>query len=164
MRQTDTILGLIHERGKKGLPLERVQRQLYNRNLYLTAYGKIYRNKGAMTKGSTEETVDGMSLNRIEAIIKALRDGTFQWRPARRVYIPKKSGKMRPLGLPDWTDKIVQEVIRMILNGRSLWQLTQGGAGFERVDDALFVRRCKPKTMKVNGIDCQIEALPHFPC
>jgi len=66
MRDTNTILGLIHERGKQGLPLERVQRLLYNQNVYLTAYGKIYRNKGAMTKGVTEETVEGMSLDKIE--------------------------------------------------------------------------------------------------
>ncbi len=61
MRETDTILGLIRERGRKGLPLERVYRLLYNPELYLTAYGKIYRNAGAMTQGATEETVDGMS-------------------------------------------------------------------------------------------------------
>jgi retron-type reverse transcriptase len=116
MQSTNTILGLIHERGKKGLPLERVHRQLYNSNLYLTAYGKIYRNKGVMTEGVTEETVEGMSLNKIETIIKALRDGTFRWKQVRRVYIPKKNGKLRPLGLPDWTDKLVQEVIRLLLN------------------------------------------------
>ena len=68
-----------------------------------------------MTKGTTDETVDGMSLHKIETIIQALRDGTFQWQPVRRVYIPKKQGKMRPLGLPDWSSKLVQEVIRMIL-------------------------------------------------
>jgi hypothetical protein len=98
MRETNTILGLIHERGTKGLPLERVQRLLYTPDLYLTAYGKLYRNKGAMTEGTTEETVEGMSQEKIEQTIKALRDGTFQWKPVRRVYIPKKDGKKRPLG------------------------------------------------------------------
>jgi retron-type reverse transcriptase len=116
MRTADTILGLIHERGRKGLPLERVYRLLYQPDLYLRAYGKIYRNHGAMTKGITDETVDAMSVAKIETIIKALRDGTFHWQPVRRVYIPKrKGGKMRPLGLPDWSAKLVQEVIRMIL-------------------------------------------------
>jgi retron-type reverse transcriptase len=94
---TNTILGLIHERGTKGLPLERVQRLLYNPDLYLTAYGKLYRNQGAMTEGATEETVDGMSQEKIERVIKALRDGTFQWKPVRRVYIPKKDGATRIL-------------------------------------------------------------------
>lgn len=63
MRTTDTILGLLRERGSKGLPLERVYRLLYNPDLYLTAYGKIYRNHGAMTTGTTDETVDGMRLS-----------------------------------------------------------------------------------------------------
>jgi retron-type reverse transcriptase len=64
------------------------------------AYGKIYRNKGAMTHGVTDETPAGMSLEKIDAIIKALRDEQYQWLPARRTYIPKKNGKKRPLGMP----------------------------------------------------------------
>ncbi len=83
MRTSDTILGLLRERGSKGLPLERVYRLLYSPDLYLTAYGKIYRNHGAMTKGTTDETVDGMSLSKIATLIQALRDGTFQWPPVR---------------------------------------------------------------------------------
>jgi len=130
MRETNTILGLIHERGKKGLPLERVYRLMYNPSLYLTAYGKIYRNKGAMTEGVTEETVEGMSLNKIETIIKALRDETYRWRPVRRVYIPKKNGKMRPLGLPDWSDKLVQEVMRLLLNAYYEPQFSDHSHGF----------------------------------
>jgi retron-type reverse transcriptase len=130
MRTTNTILGLIHERGTQGLPLERVQRLLYNPDLYLTAYGKLYRNKGAMTEGTTEETVEGMSQEKIERIIKALRDGTFQWKPARRVSIPKKDGKMRPLGLPDWTSKLVQEVIRLLLNAYYEPQFSEYSHGF----------------------------------
>src|SRR6266571_5150792 len=73
MQDTNVYLELLHERGKKGLPLERVYRQLYNKKLYLTAYGKIYRNAGAMTPGSTSETVDGMSEHKINAIIEAMR-------------------------------------------------------------------------------------------
>lgn len=73
MRNAQTILGLIRERGRKGLPLERVYRLLFNRDLYLCAYGRIYRNAGAMTPGATEETVDGMALQKIDAIIDALR-------------------------------------------------------------------------------------------
>src|SRR6266699_2529082 len=87
MRKTNTILELIHERGQKGLPLERVYRLMYNSSLYLTAYGKIYRNNGAMTEGVTDETAEGMSLDKIETIIKALRDEMLRWKPARRVYI-----------------------------------------------------------------------------
>ena len=105
MQSTNTYLGLLHERGKRGLPLERVYRQLYNMNLYLTAYGKIYRNNGAMTPGVTEETADSMSLEKIETIIDELRYERYQWEPARRVYIPKRNGKKRPLGVTTWSDK-----------------------------------------------------------
>jgi hypothetical protein len=65
MRDAATVLGIIHERGKKGLPLEDVYRPLYNPNLYLLAYGRIYRNHGAMTPGATKETGDGMALAKI---------------------------------------------------------------------------------------------------
>ncbi len=116
MRDAETILSIVRERGRKGLPLERVYRLLFNPDLYLKAYGKIYRNAGAMTPGSTEETVDGMSQAKIGAIIDALRRERYRWRPARRVYIEKKnSNKKRPLGLPTWSDKLLQEVIRLIL-------------------------------------------------
>ena len=83
MQSTKTYLELLHERGKKGLPLERVYRQLFNRELYLTAYGKIYRNTGSMTRGVTDETPDGMSLEKIDAIIEALRYERYEWLPAR---------------------------------------------------------------------------------
>ncbi len=115
MRTAETILGLITERGKKGLPLERLYKLLFNRDLFLEAYGKIYRNKGVMTHGVTEETPDGMSLAKIDAIIEALRYERYHWLPARRTYIPRKNGKKRPLGMPVWADKLVQEVIRQLL-------------------------------------------------
>ncbi len=130
MQSTKVYLELIHERGKKGLPLERVYRQLFNRELYLTAYGKIYRNAGAMTHGVTDETPDGMSLEKIDAIIEALRYERYQWLPARRTYIPKKNGKKRPLGMPVWSDKLVQEVIRMILNAYYDPQFSSHSHGF----------------------------------
>src|SRR5207249_19245 len=70
---------------------------------------------GAMTKGSTEETVDGMSLQKIHRIIDLLRQERYQWTPVRRTEIPKANGKMRPLGIPTWGDKLVQEALRMLL-------------------------------------------------
>jgi group II intron reverse transcriptase/maturase len=106
----------IHEgRGRLGRKLERVYRELYDLDRFMQAYAKLYKNNGAMTPGVTDETVDGMSVNKMKAIILSLQDGTFQWKPTKRVYIPKKNGKKRPLGLPTWTDKLVQEVIRSIL-------------------------------------------------
>jgi len=116
MQTTDVLLGLLRERGKRGLPLTRIYRQLFNPNLYLTAYGRIYRNKGAMTPGVTEETADSMALEKIATIIQALRQERYQWQPARRTYILKKNGKKRPLGMPVWSDKLLAEVMRMILD------------------------------------------------
>lgn len=129
MQDTNVYLELLHERGKKDLPLGRVYRQLYNRELYLAAYGKIYRNEGAMTPGITEETVDGMSLEKIDTIIEALRTERYQWKPARRTYIPKKKGK-RPLGMPVWSDKLLAEVIRMILSAYYEPQFSDHSHGF----------------------------------
>ncbi len=130
MRNAKTILELIRERGKKGLPLERVYKFLFNKDLYLMAYGKIYRNDGAMTHGVTDETPDGMSLEKIDAIIEALRYERYQWLPARRVSIPKKNGKKRPLGMPVWSDKLVQEAIRLILEAYFEPQFSNHSHGF----------------------------------
>ncbi len=130
MQLTDTYLGLLRERGKRRLPLKRVYRQLFNKHLYLTAYGKIYRNAGATTRGATEETVDAMSLEKIDTIIEALRAERYQWRPARRVYILKRNGKRRPLGLPVWSDKLLGEVIRLILNAYYDVQFSDHSHGF----------------------------------
>ncbi len=116
MQEARVYLELVRERGKKRLPLTRVYRQLFNREWYLIAYGKIYRNKGAMTQGATNETVDSMSLAKMDAIINALRQERYRWKPVRRVFIPKRnSTKTRALGLPTWSDKLLQEVIRLIL-------------------------------------------------
>jgi len=117
MRNAKTILGIIRERGKRGLPLQRVYRLLFKRELILLAYGRIAKNAGALTPGVTKETADGMSLVKIDAIIEALRSERYRWTPVRRTYIEKKhSTTKRPLGIPSWSDKLVQEVIRLVLD------------------------------------------------
>jgi group II intron reverse transcriptase/maturase len=116
MQSAETVLGVLRERGRRGLPCEELYRQLFNPQLYLLACGRIYSNEGAMTPGVTQETVDGMSVRKIDRIIDAMRHERYRFRPVRRVHIPKKqSGKTRPLGLPTWTDKLVGEVIRLLL-------------------------------------------------
>lgn len=115
MQSAETVLGVLRERGRRGLPLGEIYRQLFNPELYLLAYGRIYANKGSMTPGATAETVDGMSMGKIGRIIDAIRHERYRFSPARRVYIPKKNGKMRPLGLPTWSDKLVGEVVRLLL-------------------------------------------------
>ena len=130
MQDAETVLNVIRERGERGLPLENIYRLLYNRNLYLRAYGRIYSNQGATTKGVTAETVDGMSLAKIDRIIEALRYERFRWTPVRRVNIPKPNGKTRALGIPTWPDKLLQEVIRMILEAYYEPQFSDRSHGF----------------------------------
>jgi retron-type reverse transcriptase len=131
MQCADAVLGILRERGKRGLPLNRLYRHLFNPQLYLLAYGKISRNHGAMTPGSTPETADGMALEKIAAIIAALRAERYRWTPVRRIYIEKRhSNKLRPLGLPSWSDKLLQEVMRLLLTAYFEPQFSNHSHGF----------------------------------
>jgi group II intron reverse transcriptase/maturase len=115
MRNAETVLDVVRERGRRGLPLQRIYRLLFNPQLYLLAYGRVYANHGAMTPGADGETADGTSLAGIGRIIGAVRHERYRFRPVKRTWIPKKNGKKRPLGLPSWSDKILGEVIRLLL-------------------------------------------------
>lgn len=130
MRTAQTVLTVIQERGKQHKPIERVYKLLFNRDFYLNAYAKLYPNNGAMTKGVTDETVDGMSIQKIDRMIELLREEKYQWKPARREYIPKKNGKKRPLGIPAWGDKLLQEVMREILEAYYEPQFSNHSHGF----------------------------------
>jgi group II intron reverse transcriptase/maturase len=131
MQDAATVLDVIGKRGARGLPVERLYRQLFNPQLFLMAYGKLYSNRGAMTPGVTGETVDGMSLAKIGAIISALRAERYRWQPVKRVYIEKKnSSKKRPLGLPTWSDKLVAEVVRLLLEAYCEPQFSDHSHGF----------------------------------
>ena len=94
---------------------ERLYRILFNDEMYYIAYQRIYAKQGNMTKGVDGKTVDGFSISHIERLIDTLKDETYQPNPSQRVYIPKKNGRMRPLGIPSFIDKLLQEAIRMIL-------------------------------------------------
>ena len=117
MRNPEKVLNsLIKHSYDKNYKYERLYRILYNKEMYLMAYQNIYAHEGNMTKGSDGETIDGMSLNRIDNLIASIRDESYQPQPSRRTYILKKDGKRkRPLGIPAFKDKLLQEVIRMIL-------------------------------------------------
>ncbi|MDA7979470.1 MAG: reverse transcriptase domain-containing protein [Pirellulales bacterium] len=130
MRNAETYLGIIRSRGQRGLPVDDLYRQLRNPEWFLQAYGKIYRNKGSMTPGTTDETVDAMSLKKIRAIIDRLSREAYRWTPVRRTYIPKKNGKLRPLGMPTWSDKLLQEVIRTLLEAYYEPQFSEHSHGF----------------------------------
>lgn len=130
MQNAETVLGVLRERGRRGLPLERLYRQLFNPQLYLLAYGRLYSNRGAMTPGADGETADGMTLRKIGRIMDALRHERYRFAPARRVHIPKKNGKTRPLGLPSWSDKLVGEVMRLLLEAYYEPQFSDRSHGF----------------------------------
>jgi hypothetical protein len=130
MRLSETVLDMLQDRGKRGVPVTDLYRQLYNPMLYLRAYGRIYANDGAMTTGSTPETADAMTLSKITKLIDDLRHERYRWTPVRRTYVPKKNGKKRALGLPTWTDKLLQEVIRSLLEAYYEPQFSEASHGF----------------------------------
>ena len=132
MQTTEVVLSVLRERGRKGLPCTQLYRQMFNEDLYLTAYGNIYSNDGAMTPGANEETADGMSEAKIEQITGLIRREKYRFSPARRVYIPKKNGRLRPLGMPTWSDKLVGEVVRLLLEAYYDPQFSDSSHGFRK--------------------------------
>ena len=115
MRSPERVLNSLNEHSKdSSYKFERLYRILFNEELFYVAYQKIASNGGSTTKGSDGRSIDEMSLARIETLIASLKDESYQPHPSRRVHIPKKNGKTRPLGIPAFEDKLVQEVVRMI--------------------------------------------------
>ena len=116
MRSPERVLNSLNEHSKdSSYKFERLYRLLFNEELFYVAYQKIASNGGSTTKGSDGRSIDGMSLARIETLIASLKDESYQPHPSRRLHSPKKNGKTRPLGIPAFEDKLVQEVVRMIL-------------------------------------------------
>jgi len=156
MRIAHKYIGIVLKRGEKGSELKRVYKNILNRDLFLMAYANIYSNDGAMTKGvDATDIVDGMSLKRIDRIIRKLRRRKYYWRPARRTRIAKKkSNKKRPLGIPVWSDKLTAEVIRMVLTAYYESQFCQSSHGFRQL------RGCHTALQQVgmwNGVKWFIE-------
>ena len=116
MRNPKQVLNNLCEHSKvSGYRFERLYRNLFNEQMFYVAYQRIYAKQGNMTPGTDGKTIDQMSIQRIESLIASLKNETYKPNPAKRVYIPKKNGKMRPLGIPSFEDKLVQEVVRMML-------------------------------------------------
>jgi retron-type reverse transcriptase len=99
MQEAEVVLSVLRERGRKGLPLTQLYRQMFNTNLYLLAYGNIYSNQGAMTPGASEETADGMTEDKIDQITEQMRYERYRFSPARRIYIPKKEREAPSSGI-----------------------------------------------------------------
>lgn len=115
MQRAEHILQAMRKMGEKRIPLTRVYRNLFSEDLFLAAYDKIARNQGALTPGTEDDTADGMNLERIRNIIKRLRCERFRFRPSRRIRIPKANGGQRPLSIPNFSEKLVQEALRLML-------------------------------------------------
>jgi group II intron reverse transcriptase/maturase len=112
----DQYLRVINQRGKERKNLKRVYRNMRREGLYMRAYANLYSNKGATTPGSDPaDTIQGMSIKRVRRIIQKLGNGVYLWKPTRRIEVPKANGKKRPISIPGWNDKMVQEVIRLVL-------------------------------------------------
>ena len=111
----DVLNSLKSKACDEGYCYERLYRNLYNEEFYLLAYQNIYAREGNMTAGADGKTIDGMGMDRIQRLIGKMKNHSYQPNPARRTYIEKKNGKKRPLGIPSFDDKLVQEVVRLIL-------------------------------------------------
>ncbi|MEZ4663595.1 MAG: reverse transcriptase domain-containing protein, partial [Caldilineaceae bacterium] len=131
MNANQHFVNIAHKLGVEKKPLEGVFRRMLDKPLFMQAYGNLASNKGSVTPGTdVSDIADRMSEERIEKIIKDLKDKTYQWKPARRIYIPKKNGGTRPLGIPSFTDKLVQEVMRIILEAYYEPQFRNSSHGF----------------------------------
>lgn len=117
MKPTIEILTRLQENSKNNHDevFTKLFRYLLRPDIYYTAFHNLYANNGAATKGVNDDTADSFSEDKVNKIIEVLRNGTYKPKPVRRTYITKKNGKQRPLGLPTFTDKLIQDVIRMIL-------------------------------------------------
>ena len=131
MRSPEKVLNSLMGHSKDlNYKFERLYRILFNEEMYHVAYQRMYAKQGNMTAGSDGETIDGMSLARIEKLIDSLKDETYQPNPSKRTYIPKKNGKKRPLGIPAINDKLLQEVVRMVLEAIYEGQFENCSHGF----------------------------------
>lgn len=131
MRSPNTVLDSLAKQSKReDYKFERIYRNLYNTEFFLMAYSKIYAKEGNMTQGVDGQTIDGMSLERIERLIDSLKNFSYQPKPSKRVYIPKKNGGKRPLGIPSFEDKLVQEVVRMLLEAIYERTFSENSHGF----------------------------------
>ena len=116
MRSPEQVLNNLSQHSKiSSYKFERLYRNLFNEQMFYVAYQRIYAKQGNMTPGTDGQTIDQMSIQRISSLIDKIKDETYKPFPAKRVYIPKKNGGKRPLGIPSFEDKLVQEVVRMLL-------------------------------------------------
>lgn len=132
MQNAETILGIIEKKSTsdKQYKFDRLYRNLFNPDFYLGAYGKIYAKEGNMTKGTDNETIDGFGMKKVNEVIELMKNEQYHFKPVRRVNIPKKDGSKRPLGIPSFYDKVVQEISRSILEAIYEPRFSKSSHGF----------------------------------
>lgn len=146
MRRPELILDALSKKARnKEYVFEGLYKNLYNPDFFLKAYGNIYAKEGNMTEGTDGKTIDGFNLELVEKLIESLKKESYKPKPARRKYIPKKGGKQRPLGIPSFNDKLVQEVVRQILGSIYDVRFLDSSHGFRPK------RSCHTALMAVKG-------------
>ena len=129
MRSPENVLESLKSKAcNQSYKYERLYRNLYNPQFYLLAYQRIQAKPGNMTAGTDGKTIDGMGMARVNALIEKMRDFSYQPNPARRTYIPKSNGKMRPLGIPSFDDKLIQAAVSGYLAIRLLRYIAKKGS------------------------------------
>lgn len=146
MRKPELILDILRKHAEnKDYVFEGLYKNLYNPDFFLKAYSKIYAKEGNMTEGTDGKTIDGFNLELVEKLIETLKTESYKPKPARRAHIPKKDGKLRPLGIPSFSDKLVQEVLRQILESIYEERFTDSSHGFRPE------RSCHTALMAIKG-------------
>jgi len=130
MTSTHRFLEIMHKLGTENKTVSKVFRRMLDCDLFIAAYTQLAANKGSLTPGITDETIDGTSIAQLEQLIDDIRNKRFRWTPVKRVYIPKSNGKMRPLGIPNWRDRVVQTVLKMVLESYYEPQFLDHSHGF----------------------------------
>jgi len=119
MQNANAILSILNQKSvrNKQYVFDRLYRNMFNPDFFMEAYRKMYAKPGNMTAGTDGKTIDGFKKSKVDELIAKLRNEQYYPTPVRRVYIPKKnSKKKRPLGIPSFEDKLVQEVVRKMLD------------------------------------------------
>jgi group II intron reverse transcriptase/maturase len=130
MTSTHPFLEIMHKLGTESKIVTKVFRRSLDLRLFIAAYTELARNKGSLTAGNNGETIDGSSIEKLEELIRTLRNKEFRWTSVKRIYVPKSNGKKRPLGIPDWQDRVVQMVLKMVLESYYEPQFLDNSHGF----------------------------------
>jgi group II intron reverse transcriptase/maturase len=117
MQRAEVVLSILRKESRQSpeYVFDRLYRNLFNPDFYMLAYSNLHAKEGNITPGTDGKTIDGFNIKQIEGLIGKLRNETYYPNPSKRTYRKKKNGKLRPLGIPSFSDKLVQEVLRMIL-------------------------------------------------